>query len=53
MTDDIRVSALRGAVAELLEGYSEVARLVPDNEFILGPLRRAADNAAAALAQAS
>jgi len=53
MTDDVRVSALRGAVAELLQGYSEVARLMPDNDLVLAPLRRAADNAAAALAQAS
>jgi hypothetical protein len=55
--DDDRVTALRGAVAELLAGYSEVARLVPQlapdvRDPLLAPLRRAADSAAAALAQA-
>ena len=52
MTDDVRVRALRGAVAALLDGYSEVARLVPGDDAVLGPLRAAADNAAAALAEA-
>ncbi|HEU0130922.1 MAG TPA: hypothetical protein VFQ85_08030 [Mycobacteriales bacterium] len=57
MTDT--VAALRGAVAELLAGYSEVARLLPEvapaetRDAVLAPLRRAADSAAAALAQAS
>ena len=53
MTDDVRVRALTGAVAELLAGYSEVARLLPDEDAVLAPLRRAADNAAAALAETS
>jgi hypothetical protein len=56
--EDLRVVALKGAVAELLAGYSEVARLVPElapehRDPLLAPLRRAADSAAAALAQAS
>jgi hypothetical protein len=58
--EDTRVEALRGAVAELLAGYSEVARLLPDVEpsgdvrdRVLAPLRRVADSAAAALAHAS
>jgi hypothetical protein len=54
--DDVRVTALRTAVGELLDGYSEVARLVsslaPDvRDPLLAPLRRAADSAAAVLAQ--
>ncbi len=58
LDDAGRVAALRGAVAELLAGYSEVARLVPElapdaRDPILAPLRRAADSAAAALAKAS
>lgn len=52
---DERVAALRGAVAELLAGYSEVARLLAGSEpetreAVLAPLRRAADSAAAVLA---
>ncbi|HEX8004540.1 MAG TPA: hypothetical protein VF519_17765 [Mycobacteriales bacterium] len=56
MTDtDGRVAALRGAVGELLAGYSEVARLLADAEpetrdAVLAPLRRAADSAASVLA---
>ena len=58
MTDEVRVAALRSAVGELLDGYSEVARLVsalsPDvRDPLLAPLRRAADSAAAALAGGS
>ena len=58
MTDDTRVHALRAAVGELLDGYSEVAKLLPQlapdlRDPVLAPLRRAADSAAAALAQAS
>ncbi|HVF06466.1 MAG TPA: hypothetical protein VNA20_16615 [Frankiaceae bacterium] len=58
MTDDIRVHALRAAVGELLDGYSEVARLLPElapdvRDPLLAPLRRAADSAAAALSTAS
>lgn len=58
MTDDTRVEALREAVGALLAGYSEVARLVPElapdvRDPLLAPLRRAADSAVAALAQAS
>lgn len=53
--DDQRVAALRSAVAELLAGYSEVARLLAESpaetrDPLLAPLRRAADNAAAVLA---
>jgi hypothetical protein len=53
--DDTRVAALRGAVAELLAGYSDVARLLSDSDAalrdpVLAPLRRAADSAAAVLA---
>lgn len=52
---DARLAALRAAVGELLAGYSEVARLLADAEpetrdGLLGPLRRAADSAAAVLA---
>jgi hypothetical protein len=52
---DTRVEALRAAVAELLGGYSDVARLLAGSdaelrEPVLAPLRRAADNAAAVLA---
>ena len=52
---DARVAALRDAVASLLEGYSEVARLLGDaepetREALLAPLRRAAEDAAAVLA---
>jgi hypothetical protein len=58
MTDageDTRVVALRGAVAELLAGYSDVARLLSESaaevrDPLLAPLRRAADSAAAVLA---
>lgn len=56
MTDtDSRVAALRGAVAELLSGYSEVARLLsgydPETrDALLAPLRTAAEGAASALA---
>ena len=58
MTDDARVHALRAAVGELLNGYSEVARLLPQlapdvSDPVLAPLRAAADSAAAALAEAS
>lgn len=59
MTDDARVHALRVAVGELLAGYSEVAKLLPElapedvHDPLLAPLRRAADSAAAALAEAS
>lgn len=58
MTEDARVTVLREAVGELLAGYSEVARLVPElapdvRDPLLAPLRRAADSAAAALARAS
>jgi hypothetical protein len=57
MSHEERVGALKGAVAELLDGYTEVARLLADAEpalrdAVLTPLRRAADNAAAALAAA-
>jgi hypothetical protein len=53
--EDVRVVALRGAVAELLAGYSDVARLLSESEAavrdpLLAPLRRAADSAAAVLA---
>jgi hypothetical protein len=53
--DDTRVVALRGAVAELLAGYSDVARLLSESDAelrdpLLAPLRRAADSAAAVLA---
>ena len=52
---DSRVAALRGAVAELLSGYSEVARLLSESDpetrdALLAPLRRAADSAASVLA---
>ena len=52
--EDVRVGALRGAVAELLAGYSEVARLLADvdpslRDAVLSPLRRAADSAASVL----
>lgn len=52
---DARVAALRDAVASLLDGYSEVARLLAGadaqtRETLLAPLRRAADSAAAVLA---
>lgn len=52
---DARVEALRGAVTELIAGYTEVARLLADadpesREAFLAPLRRAADSAAAVLA---
>ena len=58
MTEDAKVHALRAAVGELLDGYSEVAKLLPQlapdlRDPVLAPLRRAADSAAAALAQAS
>ena len=58
MTDDARIAVLTQAVGELLAGYSEVARLVPElapevTDPLLAPLRRAADSAAAVLAQAS
>ena len=54
--DDTRVAALRGAIAEMLDGYAEVGRLVsgmaPEmRDPLLAPLRRAADSAAAVLAQ--
>ena len=57
MADEVLVTALRDAVAELLAGYSEVARLLADAEpstrdALLAPLRRAADTAASALAAA-
>lgn len=53
--EDVRVAALRGAVSELLAGYSEVARLMSGAEpslrdAVLAPLRRAADTAASVLA---
>lgn len=53
--DDSRVAALRGAVAELLDGYAEVARLLSESpsevrDPLLAPLRRAADSAASVLA---
>ena len=53
--DGALVAALRGAVAELLGGYSEVASLLTDadpelRDALLAPLRRAADSAAVVLA---
>lgn len=56
MTDEARMTALRGALTELLLGYNEVGRIAHDlpeqvREPLLAPLRRAADSAAAALAQ--
>jgi hypothetical protein len=58
MTDDARIAALTQALGELLAGYSEVARLVPElapevTDPLLTPLRRAADSAAAVLGRAS
>lgn len=55
MTDHARVAALHDALASLLAGYSEAARLLSEAEpeirdAVLAPLRRAADSAAAVLA---
>ena len=57
---DVRVSALRDAVTQLLEGYAELARRLPEfgpppevEEELLAPLRSAAENAAALLVAAA